>query len=57
VVPVLDAIDEAFAAAVNQSLSIAVETLRVLVGAHQQAAAIIVQGDWASIRSCWWSAN
>lgn len=45
-----DSVDEAFVTAANQALSIAVETLRVLVGAHQAAAAIIVQGDWASIR-------
>ena len=50
VMPNPDAIDETFAAAANQALSLAVESLRVLVGAHQAAAAIIVQGDWASIR-------
>jgi GAF domain-containing protein len=50
VIPAPDAIDEVFATAANNVLSIAVETLRVLVGAHQSAAAIIVQEDWTSIR-------
>jgi GAF domain-containing protein len=50
VMPTPDSVDEAFASAANQALSLAVETLRVLVGAHQAAAAIIVQEDWASIR-------
>jgi GAF domain-containing protein len=45
-----DAIDEAFAAAANSVLSKAVELIRVLIGAHQSAAAIIVQKDWRSIR-------
>jgi GAF domain-containing protein len=45
-----DAIDEAFAAAANKVLSNAVELIRKLIGAHQSAAAIIVQKDWASIR-------
>jgi GAF domain-containing protein len=50
VMPNPDAIDEAFAAAANQALATAVETIRVLVGAHQAAAAIVVQQDWSSIR-------
>lgn len=50
VIPAPDSVDEVFVTAANQALSIAVETLRVLVGAHQAAAAIIVQEDWASIR-------
>lgn len=45
-----DAIDEAFAAAANEVLSDAVELIRMLIGAHQSAAAIIVQGDWSSVR-------
>jgi GAF domain-containing protein len=45
-----DAIDEAFAEAANQVLSTAVELIRVLIGAHQSAIAIIVQNDWRSVR-------
>jgi GAF domain-containing protein len=45
-----DAIDEAFAEAANQVLSTAVELIRVLIGAHQSAIAIIVQEDWSSVR-------
>ena len=45
-----DAIDEAFAASANQVLSNAVELGRQLIGAHQGAIAIVVNGDWASIR-------
>jgi GAF domain-containing protein len=45
-----DAIDEAFATAANKVLSNAVELIRKLIGAHQSAAAIIVQKDWTSIR-------
>jgi GAF domain-containing protein len=45
-----DAIDEAFAEAANQVLSTAVELIRVLIGAHQGAIAIIVQNDWNSVR-------
>ena len=50
VIPDPDAIDEAFATTANQALATAVETIRILVGAHQGAAAIVVQQDWASIR-------
>ncbi|MER3554380.1 MAG: hypothetical protein C4331_08520 [Meiothermus sp.] len=45
-----DAIDEEFAQAANEVLSNAVELIRMLIGAHQGAAAIVVQGDWKSIR-------
>jgi GAF domain-containing protein len=45
-----DAIDEAFASAANQVLHEAAELARVLIGAHQSAIAIIVQGDWSSVR-------
>jgi GAF domain-containing protein len=45
-----DAIDEAFVAGANAVLSNAVELIRVLIGAHQSAAAIVVQQDWQSIR-------
>lgn len=50
VMPDPDAIDEAFAERANAVLSTAVELIRVLVGAHQSAVAIIVQRDWHSIR-------
>lgn len=50
VMPEPDAIDEAFAEAANRVLSDAVELIRGLVGAHQGAAAIVVRGDWRSIR-------
>lgn len=50
VMPNPDAIDEAFAAAANQALATAVETIRVLIGAHQGAAAIVVAQDWSSVR-------
>jgi GAF domain-containing protein len=50
VMPNPDAIDEAFAEAANQVLSTAVELIRTVVGAHQSAIAIIVQGNWSSVR-------
>ncbi|GAB4210067.1 MAG: hypothetical protein OHK0022_42400 [Roseiflexaceae bacterium] len=50
VMPDPDAIDQEFAAAANQMLQTAVETIRILVGAHQGAAAIVVQKDWSTIR-------
>jgi GAF domain-containing protein len=50
VIPNPDAIDEAFAASANHALQIAVEAIRILIGAHQSAAAIIVQQDWSSVR-------
>ena len=45
-----DAIDDEFALAANRVLERAVEVVRYLVGAHQSAAAIVVQNDWTSIR-------
>jgi GAF domain-containing protein len=50
VMPNPDAIDEEVIAEVNRVLSNAVELIRVLVGAHQSAIAIVVQEDWNSIR-------
>jgi len=50
VMPSPDESDEMFATAANACLEDAVELIRVLVGAHQSAAAIIVDGDWSSIR-------
>jgi GAF domain-containing protein len=44
-----DAIDEAFIAEANRVLSTAVDLIRVLIGAHQSAVAIIVQRDWKAI--------
>lgn len=45
-----DAIDEEFATQANAVLQTSVELIRVLIGAHQGAAAIVVQHDWRSIR-------
>jgi hypothetical protein len=45
-----DTIDEAFAQAANAVLQHAAELARVLIGAHQSAIAIVVQGDWGSVR-------
>ncbi len=45
-----DAIDEQFANGANRVLENAVELIRALIGAHQSAAAIVVQNDWKSIR-------
>lgn len=45
-----DEIDEDFARAANRALQGAVELLRRLIPSHQSAAAIIVEGDWSSIR-------
>lgn len=50
VMPNPDAVDEEFAEAANRVLDSAVELIRVLIGAHQSAIAIIVQEDWSSIR-------
>jgi GAF domain-containing protein len=50
VMPDPDAIDEAFAQAANRVLGLAAELARELVGAHQSAIAIIVQGDWSTVR-------
>ena len=44
-----DAVDEAFIQEANRVLSIAVELIRVLIGAHQSAVAIIVQRDWQAV--------
>jgi GAF domain-containing protein len=44
-----DAIDEAFIAEANRVLSTAVELIRILIGAHQSAVAIIVQRDWQAV--------
>ncbi|MBC8101810.1 MAG: GAF domain-containing protein [Cytophagales bacterium] len=45
-----DATDEEFAASANRILQSSVELIRVLIGAHQGAAAVVVQSDWSSIR-------
>lgn len=45
-----DAIDEEFAQAANITLRNAAEVARVLIGTHQSAIAIIVEGDWSSVR-------
>ncbi len=45
-----DTINEAFIEAANRVLNNAVELIRVLIGAHQSAIAIILQEDWSSIR-------
>jgi GAF domain-containing protein len=50
VMPSPDSVDEVFAAAANEVLGSAVELLRKLIGAHQSAAAIVVQKDWSSVR-------
>src|SRR6266508_6854906 len=44
-----DAIDEAFIEEANRVLSTAAELIRVLIGAHQSAVAIIVQRDWQAV--------
>jgi GAF domain-containing protein len=44
-----DAIDEEFIAEANRVLSTAVELIRVLIGAHQSAVAIIVQRNWKAV--------
>ena len=50
VMPNPDAIDEEFIEAANRVLNRSVELIRVLIGAHQSAAAIIVREDWSTIR-------
>ena len=45
-----DELDEAFAAAANRTLEAAATLARALVGTHQAAATLIVEGDWASVR-------
>jgi GAF domain-containing protein len=49
-IPNPDHIDEAFAAAANDTLRRAAEVARLMIGTHQAAIAIIVQGDWSSVR-------
>jgi len=48
--PAPDAVDEAFAEGANRVLARAVELARVVVGAHQAAAAVLVDRDWSTIR-------
>ena len=48
--PAPDAVDEAFAEGANRVLARAVELARVVVGAHQAAAAVMVDRDWSTIR-------
>jgi GAF domain-containing protein len=50
VMPNPDAIDAEFAASANEVLERAVELIRLLIGAHQSAIAIVVQQDWSSVR-------
>lgn len=45
-----DAIDEQFVDAANRAMSTAVELARVLIGTHQAAITVIVQGDWSTAR-------
>jgi GAF domain-containing protein len=48
--PTPDAVDEAFAEGANRVLARAVELARVAVGAHQAAAAVMVDRDWSTVR-------
>ena len=48
--PTPDAVDERFAEGANRVLAHAVELARVVVGAHQAAAAVMVNRDWATVR-------
>jgi GAF domain-containing protein len=48
--PTPDAVDEAFAEGANRVLARAVELARVVVGAHQAAAAVMVDRDWSTVR-------
>lgn len=45
-----DAIDEMFAEAANAALHDAVDLVRVVAQCHQAAAAIVVEGDWSTVR-------
>ena len=45
-----DAVDEEFALAANRALADSADIVRALVGAHQSAVAIVVSGDWSSMR-------
>jgi hypothetical protein len=49
--PTPDAVDEAFAEGANRVLARAVELARVVVGAHQAAAAVMVDRDWSTSAS------
>lgn len=49
-VPDPDEIDAAFADGANRALAAGAEVVRGLVGAHQSAIAIVVDGDWSSMR-------
>jgi hypothetical protein len=48
--PTPDSFDQDFIDEANAILKNAAELSRVLVGAHQSAAALVVQGDWSTIR-------
>jgi GAF domain-containing protein len=50
VVPVPDAFDEEFARAANAVLAESAALIRDLVQCHQSAIAIVVQGDWTTVR-------
>lgn len=50
VMPSPDAHDEAFAIAANAVLADTAELIRSVVQCHQSAIAIVVQGDWSSVR-------
>jgi GAF domain-containing protein len=50
VMPVPDAHDEAFARAANVVLAESAALIRDLVQCHQSAIAIVVQGDWTTVR-------
>jgi len=50
VIPNPDAIDEAFIATANDILMNSAELVRKLIGAHQSAAAIVINKDWNYVR-------
>jgi GAF domain-containing protein len=50
VMPAPDAHDEAFARAANVVLAESATLIRDLVSCHQSAIAIVVQGDWSTVR-------
>ncbi len=50
VVPDPDEIDEEFAEGANRAIAAAADLVRDLIGAHQSAVAIVVSGDWSSMR-------
>ena len=43
-------VDEDFAQEANRILKLAAETARALIGVHQSAIAVIVEGDWTTVR-------